>query len=62
VDNFDLKIIRLLTRDSRTSYKNIASVVGITPSATTEGDRKEYNLPRSQVEGFNGAQVAYSKT
>jgi DNA-binding Lrp family transcriptional regulator len=36
VDNFDLKIIRLLTRDSRTSYKNIASVVGITPSATKE--------------------------
>ena len=33
VDNIDLQIIRLLARDSRTPYKNIASAVGITPSA-----------------------------
>ena len=33
VDNIDLQIIRLLARDSRTLYKNIASAVGITPSA-----------------------------
>ena len=36
MDNFDLKIIRLLTRDSRTSYTNIATAVGIRPSATKE--------------------------
>ena len=33
MDNIDLHIIRLLARDSRTPYKNIASAVGITPSA-----------------------------
>jgi DNA-binding Lrp family transcriptional regulator len=34
LDSNDLQIIRLLARDSRTSYKNIASAVGITPIAT----------------------------
>jgi DNA-binding Lrp family transcriptional regulator len=33
VDNIDLQIVRLLARDSRTPYNNIASAVGITPSA-----------------------------
>jgi len=33
VDNIDLHIIRLLARDSRTPYNNIASAVGITLSA-----------------------------
>ena len=33
VDNINLKIVRLLARDSRTLYKNIASAVGITPGA-----------------------------
>ena len=36
MDNIDLQIIRFLTRDSRTPYKNIASAVGITPSAMKE--------------------------
>ena len=36
MDNIDLKIIRLLTRDSRTPYKNIVSAFGITPSATIQ--------------------------
>jgi DNA-binding Lrp family transcriptional regulator len=33
VDNIDLHIIRLLARDSRTPYKNLASTIGITASA-----------------------------
>ena len=33
LDNVDLHLIRLLARDSRTPYKNVASTVGITPSA-----------------------------
>ena len=36
LDNIDLQIIRLLARDSRTPYRNIASTVGITPSAAKE--------------------------
>jgi DNA-binding Lrp family transcriptional regulator len=34
LDSIDLHIIRLLARDCRTSYMNIASAVGITPIAT----------------------------
>jgi DNA-binding Lrp family transcriptional regulator len=36
LDNIDLQIIRLLSRDSRTSYNNIASKVGISSNATKE--------------------------
>jgi DNA-binding Lrp family transcriptional regulator len=36
LDNTDLQIIRLLARDSRTPYRNIASAVGIMPSAAKE--------------------------
>jgi Lrp/AsnC family leucine-responsive transcriptional regulator len=36
MDNIDLHIIQLLARDSRTPYRNIASAVGITPSAAKE--------------------------
>ena len=33
LDITDLRIMKLLSRDSRTPYRNIASAVGITPSA-----------------------------
>ena len=36
MDAIDLKIIRLLSRDSRRSYKDISSTVGITPNAVKE--------------------------
>ena len=36
LDNIDLQIIRLLARDSRTPYSNIASAVGITANAAKE--------------------------
>ena len=36
LDSTDLQIISLLARDSRTAYRNIASAVGITPSAAKE--------------------------
>ena len=34
MDNIDLQIIKILARDSRTSYSNIASAVGISTNAT----------------------------
>jgi DNA-binding Lrp family transcriptional regulator len=34
LDNIDLQIVKLLARDSRTSYMDIASEVGISPNAT----------------------------
>src|SRR5919202_6489053 len=36
IDAFDLKIIRCLSRDCRAYYRNIASVVGLTPNAIKE--------------------------
>ena len=36
LDIIDLRIMKLLSRDSRTPYRNIASAVGITPSAAKE--------------------------
>ena len=32
------------------------------PQKGSEGDRKEYNLPKSQVEGYNGAEVSLKVT
>ena len=36
IDTVDLKIIRCLSRDCRASYRDISSVVGITPNAINE--------------------------
>jgi len=36
LDMIDLRIMKLLSRDSRTPYRNIASAVGIMPSAAKE--------------------------
>ena len=36
---------------------NVDAIEGNTVVITSEGDRKEYNLPKSQVEGYNGAEV-----
>src|SRR5919106_6015141 len=63
VDNTDLQIVRLLARDSRTSYKNIASVVGLTQSAT----RKRINkmVSNGVIQKFvvitNPATLGYEK-
>jgi DNA-binding Lrp family transcriptional regulator len=36
IDTIDLKIIRCLSRDCRASYRDISSIVGITPNAVKE--------------------------
>jgi hypothetical protein len=36
---------------------NVDAIEGDTVVITSEGDREEYNLPKSQVEGYNGAEV-----
>jgi hypothetical protein len=33
IDTIDLKIIRFLSRDCRASYRDISSIVGVTPNA-----------------------------
>jgi hypothetical protein len=41
---------------------NVDAIEGNTVVIITEGARKEYNLPKSQVEGFNGAEVSLKVT
>ena len=36
---------------------NVDAIEEDTVIITSEGDRKEYNLPKSQIEGYNGAEV-----
>jgi hypothetical protein len=36
---------------------NVDAILGDIVVITTQGDREEYNLPKTQVEGFNGAEV-----
>ena len=44
LDITDLRIIKLLSRDSRTPYRNIASAIGIMPSAAKERINKMFVL------------------
>jgi hypothetical protein len=41
---------------------NVDAIEGDTVVITSEGDRKEYNLPKSQVEGYNGSEVSLKIT
>ena len=41
---------------------NVDAIDADTVVIITEGARKEYNLPKSQVEGFNGAEVSLKVT
>ena len=63
LDNIDLQIIRLLARDSRTHYRNIASAVGITPSAAKERINKSVSNGVIQrfVAHINPATFGYEK-
>ncbi len=36
---------------------NVDAVNADSVIITSQGDRKEYNLPKNQIEGFNGAEV-----
>ena len=41
---------------------NVDAIMGDIVVITTQGDRREYNLPKTQVEGFNGAEVTLKNT
>lgn len=41
---------------------NVDAIKWNTVVVTSEGDRKEYNLPKSQVEGYDGAEVSLKIT
>ena len=38
---------------------NVDAIEGDIVVITSEGDRKEYNLPKSQVEGYNGCRSLF---
>ena len=62
-DNTDLHIIRLLARDSRIPYRNIASAVGITSNAAKERINKMVSngAIRSFVVRINPVIFGYEK-
>jgi hypothetical protein len=41
---------------------NVDAIIENTVVITTQGDRREYNIPKTQVEGFNGAEVTLKNT
>jgi hypothetical protein len=41
---------------------NVDAIMGDIIVITTQGDRREYNLPKAQVEGINGAEVFLKNT
>jgi hypothetical protein len=41
---------------------NVDAIMGDIVVITTQGDRREYNLPKTQVKGFNGAEVSLKNT
>ncbi|MGH9953831.1 MAG: hypothetical protein ACRD5J_19620 [Nitrososphaeraceae archaeon] len=42
--------------------ENVDAIMGDIVMITTQGDRREYNLPKTQVGGFNGAEVFIKNT
>jgi hypothetical protein len=40
----------------------VDAIMGEIVVITTQGDRREYNLPKTQVGGFNGAEVFIKNT
>ena len=41
---------------------NVDAIMGDIVVITTQGDPREYNLPKTQVGGFNGAEVFIKNT
>ena len=37
---------------------NVDAIEGNTVVITSQGDRKEYKIPKSQIEGYNGSEVS----
>jgi hypothetical protein len=46
------------SKDGQDAGNVDAIIEGDTVVITSEGDRQEYNVPKSEIEGFNGAEVS----
>jgi hypothetical protein len=62
VSGWDVIIQKNVRSEDGQDAGNVNAIEGNTVVITTEGDRKEYNLPKSQVEEFNGAEVSLKVT
>ena len=50
------------SKDGQDAGVGVDAILGDIVVITTQGDRREYNLPKTQVEGFNGAEVFIRNT
>ncbi|MFL6418466.1 MAG: hypothetical protein ACJ71P_03490 [Nitrososphaeraceae archaeon] len=50
------------SKDGQDAGNVDAIIEGDTVVITSEGDRQEYNVPKSEIEGFNGAEVSLKIT
>ena len=59
VANWDAIIHKnVRSKDGQDAGNVDAIIEGDTVVITSEGDRQEYNVPKSEIEGFNGAEVS----
>jgi len=62
VINWDSIIHKNVRSNDGQDAGNVDAIEGDTVVITSEGDRQEYNVPKSEVEGYNGAEVSLKIT
>jgi hypothetical protein len=55
--NWDSIIHKNVRSKDREDAGNVDALLGEKVIITSQGDRKEYGLPKDQIEGYNGAEV-----
>lgn len=58
VYNWDAIIHKNVRSKDGRDAGNVDAIEGNTVVITSQGDRKEYNIPKSQIEGYNGSEVS----
>jgi hypothetical protein len=58
VVNWDAIIHKNVRSKDGQGAGNLDAIEGNTVVITSEGDRQEYNVPKSEIDGFNGAEVS----
>ena len=58
VYNWDAIIHKNVRSKDGQDAGNVDAIEGNTVVITSQGDRKEYNLPKSEIEGYNGSEVS----
>ena len=58
VANWDAIIHKNVRSKDGQDAGNVDAIEGNTVVITSEGDRQEYNVPKSEIAGYNGAEVS----